>query len=56
MNAYTFATPFEKTAALAVTSVTAPSAVFFSPLHGAFSFQPPKECNDGSSFVYQRGG
>ncbi|SOT39470.1 conserved hypothetical protein [Burkholderia cenocepacia] len=56
MNAYTFATPFEKTAALARPSGHAPSAVFFSPLHGAFSFQPPKECNDGSSFVYQGGG
>ncbi|MGK8202811.1 hypothetical protein ACRS8P_29695 [Burkholderia cenocepacia] len=43
MNAYTFATPFEKTAAPAPASVAAPSAVFFSPLHGAFSFQPPKE-------------
>ncbi|MDN7931797.1 hypothetical protein [Burkholderia metallica] len=38
MNAYTFATPFEKTAALAFPPVTAPSAVFFSPLHGAFFF------------------
>ncbi|WP_279608004.1 MULTISPECIES: hypothetical protein [Burkholderia] len=38
MNAYTFATPFEKSAALALTPVTVSSAVFFSPLHGAFSF------------------
>ncbi|AFJ86032.1 hypothetical protein QZM46_11760 [Burkholderia vietnamiensis] len=38
MNAYTFATPFEKSAAPRATPVSACSAVFFSPLHGAFRF------------------
>jgi hypothetical protein len=37
MNAYTFATPFEKSAAPRAAPVSACSAVF-SPLHGAFRF------------------
>ena len=38
MNAYTFATPFEKSAALALTPVTASSAVFFRHFTARFLF------------------